>query len=95
MNMAETSVPCSFAGQTDEALVGINFSVANQMAAYGLSNEAERVLKTMHDMLYGNREMWFRTPAALSCNAPTFRAVVNLRPLCIWAQEVADKLNRK
>ncbi len=49
----------------------------------------------MHDMIYGTREMWFRTPAALGCDIPTFRAILNLRPLCIWGQEVVEKLKSR
>ena len=86
---ADKREPGNFAGQSAEVLVGINFSFANQLAEYGLPAEAAHVLEVMHDLLYGRREMWYRTPAALETDAPVFRAVLNLRPLAIWGQECA------
>lgn len=79
--------PGNFGGQADEALVGFNFSAANQFAEYGLEKESAHILKVMHDMIYDEREMWFRTPAAMRYEGPVFRAVLNLRPLAVWGQE--------
>ena len=73
------------ANQSHEVLVGMNFSLANQLRAYGLHHEAEQVLAAVHRAVYEERGLWFRTPAAYDPEAPTFRAVMNLRPLVIWA----------
>ena len=70
--------------QTCEALCGINLAYAAHLRQVGLGEQAETVLKTVHDILYNGRGLWFRTPAAWN-DKGDFRAIMNLRPLVVWA----------
>ena len=71
--------------QSDEVLIGLNFSLANQLTDAGMPAEAERVLAAMHRAIYEERGLWFRTPAAYDPEGPLFRAMMNMRLLVIWA----------
>ena len=71
--------------QSDEVLIGLNFSLANQLTAAGLTDEAERVLAAIHRAVYEERGLWFRTPAAYDPEGTAFRAVMNMRSLVLWA----------
>ena len=70
--------------QTSEVLVGLNISFAVQLRHYGLLAEADAVLRSIHDGIYRDRALWFRTPAAWDRDAPTFRSIMNMRPLGVW-----------
>ena len=71
--------------QSSEVLTGINYSLACQLWHYGLESESAQVLRAVHDQLYKDRGLWFRTPAAYDPGQPTFRAILNMRPLVLWA----------
>jgi non-lysosomal glucosylceramidase len=71
--------------QSAEVMVGINLSVANQLDLAGLGEEAAALRRRIHDGIYDDREMWFRTPAAWHPDRHEFRAILNLRPLVLWA----------
>ena len=71
--------------QSDEVLIGLNCSLANQLTAAGMTDEAERVLAAIHRAVYEERGLWFRTPAAYDPEGTAFRAVMNMRSLVIWA----------
>jgi len=76
--------------QTDEILCGINFSFANQLAYYGLKEESLQVFEAIYKVIY-ERGMWFRTPAAVALTLTNnFRAIMNMRPLVIWAYHLAE-----
>ncbi len=82
------------APQATEVLVGINLSVACQLAWWGLDDEAHRVWETIRRGIYDERGLWFRTPSAWEVAGPRFRAAHNLRPLVIWAMVGTDEANR-
>lgn len=71
--------------QSAETLTAFNLSLAAQLRHYGMEDESERVLTSVHRAIYEERGLWFRTPAAWDPDAATFRAMMNLRPLVIWA----------
>ncbi len=72
--------------QISEVLSGLNISFACQLLDAGLREEAFGVLQAVHDVVYREFGLWFRTPAAWTRDG-RFRAILNLRPLVIWALE--------
>jgi non-lysosomal glucosylceramidase len=70
--------------QKNEILYGLNLSFAGQLYAAGLEKEAETLLNCLYDTVYGAFELWFQTPSAWTEDG-RFRAVLNLRPLVVWA----------
>ncbi|MCK5802549.1 MAG: hypothetical protein KAI66_06935 [Lentisphaeria bacterium] len=72
--------------QVEEILSGLNMSFAAQLLDRGCRQEAFEVLKALHDVIYRRFGLWFRTPAAWTAQGE-FRAILNLRPLIIWAFE--------
>ena len=81
------------AHQTSEVLTGINYAFAAQLKSYGLADESMQVLQAVHRAIYQERGLWFRTPAAYDPEANTFRAIMNLRPLVIWALVYENSAN--
>lgn len=72
--------------QISEVLCGLNISFALQLEAAGLRAESQRVLQTVYDVVYRRYGLWFRTPAAWTVERK-FRAILNLRPLVIFASQ--------
>lgn len=70
--------------QVREMLSGINISFACQLLTAGLEAEALAVLEAVYRTIYEEKGLWFRTPAAWN-ERGDFRAIMNLRPLVVWA----------
>ncbi len=70
--------------QTAEIQPGFNFSLAAQLEAWGLRNEAETLRKALHFQLYERRNLVFQTPAAFDKGSLRCRAVLNMRPMAAW-----------
>lgn len=77
--------------QTHEILSGINMAFAGHLQQSGLKREAMAVLSSLHEAIYRGKGLWFRTPAAWNGDGD-FRAIMNLRPLVIWALEYPDEV---
>lgn len=75
--------------QVTEVLSGINMSLACQLAYYGETHKAMAILKALHSVIYVEKGLWFRTPAAWDGDG-NFRAIMNMRPLVIWAFGLVD-----
>ena len=75
--------------QISEVLSGLNISFACQLMDAGLDEEAMHVLGVVYNVVYREFGLWFRTPAAWTRDG-RFRAIMNLRPLVVWALEVRD-----
>ena len=67
-------------------MCGINLAFACHLAVEGMEKEAFRLLEAVYRIVYKEKGLWFRTPAAWNANGD-FRAIMNLRPLVIWAME--------
>ncbi len=76
--------------QSAESLTAFNLSLAAQLRHFGLAEESGRVLDSVYRAIYQDRGLWFRTPAAWDPEAATFRAIMNMRPLVIWALAERD-----
>jgi non-lysosomal glucosylceramidase len=74
--------------QVREVLSGLNMSFALQLMDAGLHEEGMRVLEAVRRVIYREYGLWFRTPAAWTLHEQ-FRAIMNLRPMIIWALESA------
>ncbi|MBN2452505.1 MAG: glucosylceramidase [Lentisphaeria bacterium] len=72
--------------QVEEVLSGLNMSFAAQLLALGMAERGMTLLHTLYDVIYQRCGLWFRTPAAWTADG-RFRAIMNLRPLVIWAIE--------
>ena len=72
--------------QIHEALSGINMAFACHLLHAGMKDEAFKLLAAVYRVIYQEKGLWFRTPAAWNSNGD-FRAIMNLRPLVIWAME--------
>ena len=70
--------------QTREVQPGFNMSLAAQLEAWGLRDEAERLRRALHRELCEERNLAFQTPAAFDVGAGTCRAILNMRPLAVW-----------
>ncbi len=76
--------------QSHEALCGINLAFACHLAHVGMEKEAFTLLEAVYRIVYQEKGLWFRTPAAWNA-AGDFRAIMNLRPLVIWAMEYSHE----
>jgi uncharacterized protein (DUF608 family) len=70
--------------QAAEVLVGFNLSFAAQLEAWGLAQEADMVRRALYKEIYEDRNLAFRTPAAIDLAHRTHRAPMNMRPLAVW-----------
>ena len=70
--------------QTAEIQPGFNFSLAAQLDAWGLRNEADRLRRALYDQLYETRNLVFQTPAAFDRGSLSCRAILNMRPMAAW-----------
>lgn len=75
-------------GQFDETLVGIALSAASAAMVYGERSDAFGMAKSIYDVSYKRKGYMFRTPAAWDIDLKP-RAIMNMRPLVIWAIEMA------
>jgi non-lysosomal glucosylceramidase len=69
--------------QTAEIQPGFNFSLAAQLDAWGLGDEAADLRRALAREL-DRRNLSFQTPAAFDRGRDTARAVMNMRPLAAW-----------
>ncbi len=74
--------------QSQEVWTGTTFALASTMMNHGLRDEAWKTAYGVYHVIYETRGWWFRTPEAYYING-TFRAGMYLRPLAIWAVELA------
>ena len=70
--------------QTAEIQPGFNFSLAAQLDAWHLKEEADRIRRALYHQLYEKRNLVFQTPAAFDQGTLSCRAVLNMRPLAAW-----------
>lgn len=70
--------------QTAEIQPGFNFSLAAQLDAWALHEEADQLRRALHHQLYEQRNLVFQTPAAFDRGTPSCRAVLNMRPMAAW-----------
>jgi len=73
--------------QTQEVWVGTTFSVAAEMIADGLSDDAFKMTKGLYDVIYQKKGYWFRTPEAWDAHG-NYRAGMYMRPGAIWSMEM-------
>jgi len=76
--------------QFGENLVGITLSASAAAMEYGNSKEAFEMAKSIYDVSYLQKGFMFRTPAAWDVNMEG-RTFMNMRPLVIWAIEMAKE----
>jgi len=72
--------------QVSEVLYGLNVSFAALLLDAGMEKEAFDLLHTLYSVVYERFGLFFRSPAAWTPDG-RFRAIMNLRPLVIWAFE--------
>ncbi|NNF90370.1 MAG: hypothetical protein HKM96_03235 [Boseongicola sp.] len=70
--------------QTSEIQPGFNYSLAAQLAAWGLNDEADTLYRALHQQLHVRRNLAFQTPAAYDRGRLSCRAILNMRPLAAW-----------
>jgi non-lysosomal glucosylceramidase len=80
--------------QTQEVWVGTTFSVASEMIADGLRDEAFRTVKGLYDVIYEKKGYWFRTPEAWDAHG-NYRAGMYMRPAAIWSMEMIPSAGAK
>lgn len=73
--------------QTQEVWVGTTFSVAAEMIADGLRDDAFKMTKGLYDVVYEKQGYWFRTPEAWDSTGH-YRAGMYMRPGAIWSMEM-------
>ena len=70
--------------QTSEIQPGFNYSLAAQLAAWGLTDEADTLYRALHEQLHIRRNLVFQTPAAYDRGGLSCRGILNMRPLAAW-----------
>lgn len=70
--------------QTSEIQPGFNFSLAAQLVAWGLRNEADTLYRALQHQLHIRRNLVYQTPAAYDRGVLSCRAILNMRPLAAW-----------
>ncbi len=70
--------------QAGEVLIGFNLSFAAQLENWRLADEADILRRALYKEIYEDRNLAFRTPAAIDLAHRTHRAPMNMRPLAVW-----------
>jgi len=76
--------------QAVEVWTGVAFAVASFLLQNGFKEEAFQTAWGVYNVVYRKRGYWFRTPEAYTEDG-NYRASMYMRPLSIWAMEVARK----
>lgn len=76
--------------QSQEVWTGVSYAVASLMLRHGLVNEAWATARGVYLVTYEKYGYWFRTPEAYD-KTGNFRASIYLRPLAIWAIQIAHE----
>jgi len=71
--------------QGRDVWAGANFALCSLFLKHGLYREAENVLNTMSDIIYG-KGFFFRTPEGWDTKGQ-FTATMYMRPNAIWSLE--------
>ena len=79
--------------QSQEVWPGVTYAVAAHLLLLGLADEAWTTARGAYDVTYRTRGYWFRTPEAWNARGD-FRASMYLRPLSIWALQLAHERHR-
>jgi non-lysosomal glucosylceramidase len=74
--------------QSQESWTGVSYAVAATMFQHGLRDEAWKTAYGVYNATYVRYGYWFRTPEAYDVTG-SYRASVYMRPLSIWALELA------
>ena len=78
--------------QVEEVWVGTTFSVAAEMLAEGMRNEAFKTARGVYNVVWRDRGYFFRTPEAYDARG-LYRASMYMRPAAIWSMEMYSKPN--
>ncbi len=70
--------------QVGEVLIGCNLSFAAQLESWDLAQEADIVRRAIYKEIYEDRNLAFRTPAAIDLDRRTHRAPMHMSALAIW-----------
>jgi len=70
--------------QAAEVLIGCNFSFAAQLEAWDLAHEADMLRRALYKEIYEDRNLAFRTPAAIDLTHRRHRAPMNMAALAAW-----------
>ncbi len=74
--------------QSQEVWTGVTYALASMMLNRGLRDEAWKTAYGVYHVTYEKYGYWFRTPEAYD-ETGNFRATMYLRPLSIWAIDMA------
>jgi non-lysosomal glucosylceramidase len=74
--------------QSQESWTGVSYAVAALMFNHGLREQAWKTAFGVYNVTYQRYGYWFRTPEAYNVTG-SYRASTYLRPLSIWALELA------
>lgn len=74
--------------QSQESWTGVTYGLAATMLNHGLRDEAWETAYGVYHVTYERFGYWFRTPEAYNL-AGSYRASTYMRPLSIWALELA------
>ncbi|MCF2138163.1 MAG: non-lysosomal glucosylceramidase [Candidatus Thorarchaeota archaeon] len=78
--------------QSSEVWTGTTYALAALMIFEGLRKQAFKTAEGIYNVVYNKSGYWFRTPEAWTHDL-RFRASMYMRPLAIWAMELALQMN--
>jgi hypothetical protein len=70
--------------QAGEVLIGCNLGFAAQLESWDLGQEADMLRRAIYKEIYEDRNLAFRTPAAIDLTHRSHRGPMNLRALAVW-----------
>jgi len=79
--------------QSEEVWTGVTYGVASLMLCEGLREEGFKTAEGIYKTVYENIGLGFETPEALY-EKKHYRAIGYMRPLSIWAMNIALRENR-
>lgn len=83
----DTSYP-----QSQEAWVGVGWSVAAGLALMGQTAPASEIGYSLYNTIWNTNQLWFRTPEAWQTGVSSIRAPYYMRAIAIWALKQAYDL---
>uniref|UniRef100_A0A8D2J7Q3 Non-lysosomal glucosylceramidase n=1 Tax=Varanus komodoensis TaxID=61221 RepID=A0A8D2J7Q3_VARKO len=86
--MRPSGVPDTSSVQSDEVWVGVVYALAATMIQEGLVQEGFRTAEGCYRTVWERLGMAFQTPEAY-CQRRVFRSLAYMRPLSIWAMQLA------
>ena len=75
--------------QSSECWVGTSWSVVAGMVQLGMTEQADKIGRSLYEAIWNKGQLWFRTPEAWQTNMTQVRSPYYMRATAVWAVKQA------